>query len=32
MVETLEQLAPKGDEPIEFEEVVNIGEDLEKNA
>ena len=32
MVETLEQLAPKGNEPIAFEEVVNIGEDLEKNA
>ena len=32
MVETLEQLAPKGDEPITFEEVISIGEDLEKNA
>ena len=32
MVETLEQLAPKGNEPIAFEEVVNIGEELEKNA
>ena len=32
MVETLEQLAPKGDEPVTFEEVISIGEDLEKNA
>ena len=32
MVETLEQLAGKGDEPITFEEVISIGEDLEKNA